>query len=101
MSGSSGNLLLAGTLTALAVLQVTVPDGPNAGIYAANAVGPLRWAVSIAGVAHELFCGGSGAGLAIAGPAGAADATSAACNPFSSTFPPLFGATLNVVVTET
>jgi len=96
----SGAMLVGGTgeLASMADLEVTIPDGANAGIYTATAVSPLRWDVTIGGATYSVS--GAGAGLVVQGPSGAARSTALACNPFSATFPgKVFGATADVVVT--
>jgi hypothetical protein len=93
-----GGAAVARELASSPDLQVTVPDGTNAGIYTARAVAALKWSVTIAGVEYTLIC--AGPGLVLIGPTCSTDATSVACGPFSATFPGhLFGATLDAVVT--
>jgi hypothetical protein len=100
--GSASGALDVAVLRELAyapALQVTIPDGPSAGLYTARAVSAVTWVLTIGGVDHALLCGGGGPGLVIEGPSFVADATSVACEPFSATFPGApFGATIDVVV---
>jgi hypothetical protein len=86
-SGSaSGMSVVARELASNAPLEVAVPDGPNAGLHRAKAVGPFTWDLTVRGVAYRVCrCGASG--LAIRGPSSSVSAASIEGSPFSATFP--------------
>ena len=93
-SGSGGQgAVLAGELASSPALQVTVPDGKNAGAYQATAVASMKWRVAVGGTLYALaYC--NVAGWTIKGPSASAPSTSFDCDPFSATFP---GAILEAV----
>jgi hypothetical protein len=98
-ASAAGSAQVAGQVSASTDLEVTVPDGTNAGTYTARPIAELRWSLTIAGVDYALFCGGS-SGLVLQGPTSSTDATAITFGPFSATFPGhLFGATIDAVVT--
>jgi len=91
-------VVLANALARAAKLDVTVPDGPGAGVASARLTGPLRWAVTVGGAAYEIFvCPTRGLVLRDA----ATEVVGAVRHhPFSATFPgALLKARGDVVVT--
>jgi hypothetical protein len=96
-SSSSGSQLaeLAGN----PALEVSVPDGANAGCYPAQPTGPQTWVVSVGGADYQLFLD-PGAGLVIRSGSFLAPCATLDVEPFSATFPgEVFGASAEVVVT--
>ena len=77
-----------------------MPDGPNAGLHRAMAVGSFTWDVTIRAVTYRVCCDG-GTALVIRGPSFSAPATTVEGNPFSATFSgSAFGSGGDVVVTK-
>ena len=90
--------LVAQELAAQRQLEVTVPDGPNAGVHRAMVVGALAWEVSIRAVTYRV-CGQHGAALVVQGPSASTAALEVEANPFSAIFPgAAFGSRGDVVV---
>jgi hypothetical protein len=91
--------LLAGELASHPRLEVTVPDGPHAGLHRATAVSHLTWEMTTRGMTYKVSC--DPPALVIRGPSSSAPAASVEGNPFSATFSgAVFGAAGDVVVTK-
>jgi hypothetical protein len=91
---------LVGELAAHPDLEITVPDGPNAGMHRATNVSALTWAATIHAVTYKVFCNGNGA-LVIQGPSSSVPSANIDSGPFSAIFPgAVVGARGDIVVTK-
>jgi hypothetical protein len=101
--GSGSGLLTAGLARALAGkahLDVTVPDGKNAGIHKAKSIALLKWQVTLGSAHFAIGTCAAGKTLVIQGPGVSVSSRAIALKPFSAAFPGAsFGATKDVVVT--
>jgi hypothetical protein len=102
-SGSGLSTTTGGLITELAGktrLDITIPEGRNAGIHFATARAHLKWQAKIAGAGFTIEPCRQGKTLVIQGPSSRVSSKSISLRPFSATLPgTIFGATCDVVVT--
>jgi len=98
-SGSGSSFFLVSELAATPPLEVTIPDGPHAGLHRATAAGPLTWTMKVRRSTYTISVEATGK-LFVQRSSSKGLSVSMAGHPFSATFHgKVFQATGDVVVT--